>query len=142
MDSSMSSRILLVLLVTALVLSIGCIITLVGSSQVRYVCFDGSTVSDGRDCPAPEEKDAVDCRCPKCPAPVESASGTVVSTSLECGPDSLYVASKNSKTYHLMNCSYAQRIDDANKVCFSDEESAIAAGYSPCKFCIKEDSSS
>ena len=47
-----------------------------------------------------------------------------------------FVASKNSKIYHLPDCSYAQRIKDENKIWFKSAKEAGEEGYSPHS-CVK-----
>lgn len=46
-----------------------------------------------------------------------------------------YVASKNSKTYHVSSCSHAKKIKAENLISFSDKEKAVKEGYQPCKIC-------
>ncbi|MEA1936850.1 MAG: hypothetical protein U9N04_01940 [Patescibacteria group bacterium] len=48
----------------------------------------------------------------------------------------MFVASKNSKIYHLPDCQYAQRIKDTNKIWFKSAKEAREAGYSPHS-CVK-----
>ena len=43
----------------------------------------------------------------------------------------MFVASKNSKIYHLPDCNYAKRIKDENKIWFKSEKEAGERGYSP-----------
>lgn len=45
------------------------------------------------------------------------------------------VASKNGSSYHLPWCAGAKSISDKNKIYFSSEEEAKAAGYKPAKNC-------
>lgn len=49
-----------------------------------------------------------------------------------------YICNTNSKTFHKPTCSYAQKINDANKVIFDsddDRQEIINQGYTPCKSC-------
>jgi len=46
-----------------------------------------------------------------------------------------YVASKNSDKYHLLWCSGAKTISEANKVYFTSKSEAEAAGYKPAGNC-------
>lgn len=46
-----------------------------------------------------------------------------------------YVGSKNSNKYHYPGCTCVQSIKEANKVWFSSESEALAAGYVPCAVC-------
>ena len=41
----------------------------------------------------------------------------------------LFVGNKSSKLYFPADCSYVKLIKDENKVSFTDEKSALAAGY-------------
>ena len=43
----------------------------------------------------------------------------------------MFVASKNSKIYHLPDCQYAKRINEGNKIYFKSAEEAREKGYSP-----------
>lgn len=47
----------------------------------------------------------------------------------------LVVASRNGSVYHFPWCSGASQINPANKVWFSSEDAARAAGYTPSKSC-------
>lgn len=47
----------------------------------------------------------------------------------------LVVASKNGSVYHFPWCSGAAQIKAANKIWFSSEAAAEAAGYTPSKSC-------
>ena len=52
------------------------------------------------------------------------------------GPDSpqqgMFVASRNSNKYHWPDCSFAQKIKPENRIWFSSEAQAQAAGYTRC----------
>ena len=48
----------------------------------------------------------------------------------------VFIASKNSKIYHLPDCSYAKKIKDENKIWFKSAKEAEKAGYSPHS-CVK-----
>ena len=48
----------------------------------------------------------------------------------------MFVASKNSKIYHLPDCQYVKRIKDENKIWFKSAEEAKEKGYSPHN-CVK-----
>ena len=48
----------------------------------------------------------------------------------------MFVASKNSKVYHLPSCQYAKRIKDENKIWFGSAKEAREKGYSPHS-CVK-----
>lgn len=49
-----------------------------------------------------------------------------------------YCGSKNSDKYHVEDCRWAKNIKAENRIWFEDKEEANAAGYVPCKTCIKE----
>ena len=46
-----------------------------------------------------------------------------------------YIASKNSKVFHKVDCIWANRIKPINLVTYSTREQAIQAGKRPCKQC-------
>ena len=46
-----------------------------------------------------------------------------------------FVGNKNSKVYHLPDCSSVEKTKDKNKVNFNTKEEAENQGYSPCKAC-------
>lgn len=46
-----------------------------------------------------------------------------------------YVASKNSKVFHKVGCTFAERIKLENRVSYNDRNEAIKAGKRPCKRC-------
>ena len=48
----------------------------------------------------------------------------------------MFVASKNSKVYHLPDCQYAKRIKDENKIWFKSTKEAEETGYEPHS-CVK-----
>lgn len=43
-------------------------------------------------------------------------------------PSCVYVASRNSKLYHLATCAIVKRIKPENKLCFKDADEAKARG--------------
>lgn len=49
----------------------------------------------------------------------------------------LFVASKNSKKYHVPNCTWAKRIKAENLICFASRDEASQKGYQPDASCIK-----
>lgn len=53
--------------------------------------------------------------------------------SCESSEECLYVASKNSKTYHKPDCKWAKRIKPENKICIKSEEELV--NYEPCSTC-------
>jgi hypothetical protein len=46
-----------------------------------------------------------------------------------------YVASKNSKVFHLASCPTAKTISAENLITFASREDAVASGRRPCKKC-------
>lgn len=46
-----------------------------------------------------------------------------------------YWASKQSNKFHYPSCTHAKKIKPENKVIFETKETALKAGYSPCKVC-------
>lgn len=56
-----------------------------------------------------------------------------IATSTDSNP--MYVASKNGQVYHLLHCSGAKRISEANKIFFNTKAEAEAAGLRPAANC-------
>lgn len=46
-----------------------------------------------------------------------------------------FVASKNSKIYHDINCTFAKKISENNLICFVKEQDALSKGYVKCDKC-------
>lgn len=46
-----------------------------------------------------------------------------------------YVASKNSKVFHKLDCSSANRIKPKNRIFYNSRSEAIQSGRRPCKLC-------
>lgn len=46
-----------------------------------------------------------------------------------------YVGNKNSKKFHRAACEWVAQMHPGNKVCFSNRQEALNAGYEPCKSC-------
>lgn len=147
----MDTRILFILLAGGLVLTSGCV-----SEKRMYVCFDGSVVSDSRECPREEAEkiivtryvcpdgaivdNAGDCLTTTTAAELGTTTSTVTestttTTKEETAEDCRFVASINSDKYHYPNCSYAERIKPENMICFTDEKDAQEQGYNPCELC-------
>ena len=66
-----------------------------------------------------------------------SAPAVLQVVSSEAQPKKNYVASKSGTKYHAMNCSGTKTIKETNKIYFSTEDEAQAAGYTRsanCKF--------
>lgn len=68
--------------------------------------------------------------------PVQSAAAGAASDSSSQKQESgVLVGSKNSDIYHYRWCSGAQRINEENKVYFSDRAQAREAGYTAAQNC-------
>lgn len=52
------------------------------------------------------------------------------------GLDTVVVGNRRSHTYHLPECSGAERLSDTNFILFADPEAAEGEGYRPCGQCI------
>ena len=50
-----------------------------------------------------------------------------------------FIASKNSKIFHRLDCSTAKRIKEENIIIFDEYEEASTDGYLPCNICLKEE---
>ncbi|MBE6738378.1 MAG: MBL fold metallo-hydrolase [Ruminococcaceae bacterium] len=61
-------------------------------------------------------------------------SGAELSTPKEITPDE-YIGNKNSKVFHLPECSGVSSMSEKNKVFLKNREDAISKGYSPCGSC-------
>lgn len=46
-----------------------------------------------------------------------------------------YVGNKSSKKFHKLDCSWAKKIGEPNRVYFKTREEAIKQGYTPCQVC-------
>lgn len=51
--------------------------------------------------------------------------------------EKLFVASKNSKKYHKITCSWANRINEENKIYFSSREEAEKLGFEAASCCVE-----
>ena len=70
--------------------------------------------------------------------PALAVSSNVSSSGTITIDDSLtYVASKNSKVFHILDCSSAKKIKEENIIIFEDYEDASTNGYEPCSKCLK-----
>lgn len=73
-----------------------------------------------------------------CPIPIEIAQKTANHDSSAVADSSslgAFVASKNGTKFYPADCSYADRILDANKVWFETQDDAVAAGYEASTQC-------
>jgi len=64
-----------------------------------------------------------------------SSSSGSSSSSTSSSYTGSYWASKNSNIYHKPSCYWAKQISSSNRIVFSSESAARAAGYRPCKVC-------
>jgi micrococcal nuclease len=48
---------------------------------------------------------------------------------------SVYIGNRNSKIFHLPNCSSVGKMSEKNRVSIKTREDAIKEGFSPCKTC-------
>lgn len=69
------------------------------------------------------------------PSPTLKPTATPVPTKPPPSDSCLYIGNKNTKVFHYASCSSVKRMSEANKICFSTREQAIAQGYKPCKRC-------
>ena len=46
-----------------------------------------------------------------------------------------YVGNANSKKFHYADCTYAGKMNPANRVAFNTRDEAVNSGYVPCKRC-------
>ena len=46
-----------------------------------------------------------------------------------------YVASRKQRTFHVVTCPWAQRIEKRNAIYYASREDAIRDGRRPCKEC-------
>lgn len=66
---------------------------------------------------------------------VSVATAAVEEGNVAMSVGGLVVASRNGSVYHFPWCGGASQINEENKVWFSSEEAAAAAGYTPSKSC-------
>lgn len=72
---------------------------------------------------------------PAAAALVSASPGQVGQSVATASAGSAYVASRNSDVYHAPECSGAQRIKEENKIWFTTQEEARAAGLRPAANC-------
>lgn len=46
-----------------------------------------------------------------------------------------YIGNKNSKKFHISNCTYAQKMKNENAIYFNARADATSNGYTPCSKC-------
>ena len=51
-------------------------------------------------------------------------------------PKTIYIASKEGKTFHIKKCRYTQNIKPKSKIKFNSKVTALNQGYKPCN-CVK-----
>jgi hypothetical protein len=136
------------------------------STGVKYVCSDGSIVSETRECrteakpgtcdkttcPAPIEKE---CVCNQtCPVPAVKTmlppegnaslpADPIVSSgpceSMGCQADALFVGNSETKKFHTCDCAQGARISPKKRVCLTSAKEAESLGFIPCGFCKPSD---
>lgn len=52
--------------------------------------------------------------------------------------EKLFIASKNSKKYHKISCSWANRINEENKIYFSSREETEKLGFEAASCCVDD----
>ncbi len=74
-----------------------------------------------------------------CPVPdVESSGAAITSNPVKSSVQGAFLASRNGTKFYPADCSYADRIGDANRVWFATEAEATAAGYERSAQCLDE----
>jgi hypothetical protein len=149
-----------VFLFFGLLLSSGCLGERASAAtSIKYVCSDGSIVSESRECRTVEKTGSCDQTCPAqkacicnqtCAASLEKAvlpaeqniskpvNATVSSgpcESMGCPPDALFVGNNETKKFHKCDCAQAARLSPKKRVCFISAKYAESIGYVPCGFC-------
>ena len=69
--------------------------------------------------------------------PLAQAADKASSAKTPQKKEAKYVASKETKTYHLASCKLTKEIKPEDEVRFSSKAAAAKAGYSPCSTCLK-----
>ena len=69
------------------------------------------------------------------PTVIQRTAAVETQVAAPAAAETTLVASKNSDKYHLPWCSGAARIAEANKIYFTSEAEAKAAGYKPAANC-------
>ncbi len=59
----------------------------------------------------------------------------VTATTAVLAAEKAYVGNKNTKKYHLVACTWAQKIAPRNRIEFSTVDEAEKAAFIPCKVC-------
>lgn len=114
------------------------IILVAGFILVAVISFEGGYLKGGslkKNGPIIIEKTAAEAQnCESCTnsIAIKSEQSDQNIQKKEC----LFVASKNSKKYHVPSCTWAKRIKPENIICFSSKEEATKAGYQP-DACVK-----
>ncbi len=166
----MNGRLTLVLnimLLLCLIANSGCVGEKAEAVQsYKYVCSDGTIVSESRECRIEEPVCSCNvpplvCVCnqttPGCvsnqtelaqstdtdavnaslPAKTEEQTGPC--ESLGCPKDALFVGNNQTKKFHYCTCAQAEKVSPRNRVCFSNAKYAVSQGYVPCGFCKPTD---
>jgi hypothetical protein len=135
------------------------------ATSIKYVCGDGSIVSESKECRTGEKAGICNQTCPvpvekacicnqTCAAPMEKTvlpveqnislpvNVTISSgpcESMGCPPDALFVGNNETKKFHECDCGQAARISSRKRVCLISAEYAESMGYVPCGFCKPSD---
>lgn len=101
-----------------------------------------------------EAKDAGYVACRKCKPEIESLSGPVgaeeTPAAREAGapenapaatPGGAFIGHSVSKKAHRADCTWAQKISEKDRACFTAWGDAAAAGFTPCKACRPDERS-
>jgi len=67
--------------------------------------------------------------------PSFNSSGSIHSENNQESRECSLVGSKNSDKYHTLDCQWAKRIKEENRVCFKSVLEAESQGYQPAKCC-------
>lgn len=146
------------LLLSGILLSCGCLGERAqAATSVKYVCSDGSVVSESRECRVTEKA----CVCDQCPETKESTveKQTKISlitenstnakaienesegpcVSMGCPADARFVGNSETKKFHECDCAQAAKLSPKKRVCFMSAKYAESLGYVPCGFCKPSD---
>ena len=158
--SGFSTKVVCAFLLFGLALSSGCLGGKAeAATSIKYVCGDGSIVSESRECRT-EEKACIcnqTCSAPKAipgipenqttlPIILETPLSVPVSEnssgpceSMGCPADALFVGNSETKKFHTCDCAQGARISPKKRVCFVSAKYAVSLGYVPCGFCKPSD---
>jgi hypothetical protein len=150
------STIVFFLLLSSMLLFGGCLGEKAqAATSIKYVCSDGSIVSESRECRTEEKTCASDkacsvpaekpCVCDRTTAEQNlsaSLNGNVSAgpcESMGCPPEALFVGNSETKKFHECDCAQAAKLSPKKRVCFVSAKYALSLGYVPCGFCKPAD---